>query len=134
VQLSQTKSSPRASVTCPAGHSSQALGACLPVRGHLMTFVFSRNCFDVGSYTPATTHLPLTRLPNAIGSTLCALSSNTTWTGVEFSAALSFNLLFQTFLSIVRVIKRGLNGSPRHSLMTLSSAHATMFTESVMCP
>jgi hypothetical protein len=93
----------------------------------------SENFFVAGLYTPATFHLPLTRLPRAIGSTLCALSSNTTCSGIELSAALSVNVLFQTFFSSVCVITRGLEGSPRHSLMTLSSAHATTFTESAMC-
>ena len=92
------------------------------------------NCFVAGLYMPATFHLPLTKLPNAIGSTLWALLSNSRCSGVELSAALSFNVLFQTFFSIVWVITRGLDGSPRQSLMTLSSAHATTFTESAMCP
>jgi hypothetical protein len=110
----------------------QARGANLPVLGQIMISERSVNCFALGSYTPATFHVPLTRLPNAIGSTLCALSSNTTCTGVELSAALSLNVLFQTFFSSVCVITRGLKGSPRHSLMTLSSAEATMLTESMI--
>ena len=119
VQFSQSRSWPGAVVIfCPARHSTQALGACLPVLGHVMTFVFSMNRFAVGSYTPASCHEPLMRLPNAIGSIRWARSSKTTCNGVEFSATLSFSVLFQTLFSSVWAITRGLKASPRHSLMT----------------